>query len=382
MPLRIVHIINSLAQGGAERSLTRLSLATAPLAHEQHEVVTLLDGGFFAPEIRAAGVDVTELRLRRGSSPSGTVGGRRAAQELVTARRPDVLVCWLYQSCVVGSAAKLALPRTRLIWNLRGTATPPDLMSRSHRVSVRALAMSSSLPWAIAVNSRSGRRDHEAVGFRPRRWAYVPNGFDPDDWTPDPGTRERVRRSLGVPASTVVYVMVARAEPQKDHATLLSAFDDLASRYPDVHLLLIGRGTDELEIPAASKERVSAIGARSDVRYWLAGADVGVLSSAYGEGLPNAVAEKMLAGLPCVVTDTGDAGLLVGGTGRVVAASDPASLTAALEGFANLEEGERRRRGAMARERVKERYSTAAMVKGFRRLWEDRADRGGVSCSV
>lgn len=370
-PVRIAHLINSLEQGGAERVLVELLERTASDARQQHEVVTLLAGGFHSHGVRNAGAPLKEIGLHREGAGIGAV---LRSIRVLHRSRPDVLVCWLYQSCVIGTVAKPLLPRTRLIWNLRGTAKDPEQMSRNHRISVRLLGPLSMVPWAIAVNSRAGRTDHEELGFHARRWAYVPNGFHPEAWPVDADNRARVRRELNLPETSTVFVMVARADPQKDHVSLIRAFTAVVDDGRDVHLVLVGWDTERLDVPRRAAERIRCLGPRSDVQLILTAADVGVLSSAFGEGLPNAVAEKMLSGLPCIVTDSGDSAHLVGSTGRVVARRDTLALAEAIRWFASLHPDERRGFGERARERVARLYPMSAMVAGFERLWSDLYD--------
>lgn len=366
--LRILHLSNSLNQGGAEHVLARLVTSRAHSADEHHVIITLLAGGAYTDQVRAKGIEVIELGLNGLSKAHAQMTALTASLERF---RPDVLLTWLYQACLVGTLAHATIPNSRLIWNLRGTAKDPAEASLNNRLSVRSLALLSPRPWAIAVNSRQGRLDHSGLGFRPRRWAYVPNGFDPTGWYPDESERHHMRRALGIGADAIVFAMVARADPQKDHQTLLDAFNRVAVHQCNARLLLAGRGTEDLPLTDEIRRRVIALGSRSDVDRLLRGCDIGVLSSAYGEGLPNAVAEKMLTGLPCVVTDSGDSRLLVGDTGIVVPPRDPSALAEAMAAMLESSAQERRGLGLRARERVEKRYSMAKMHAGYTRLWSD-----------
>jgi glycosyltransferase involved in cell wall biosynthesis len=163
----------------------------------------------------------------------------------------------------------------------------------------------------------------------------------------------------------------------KDHQTLLRATARLDASGRDFRLVLVGTGPKEQQTHLAEVARqlgiagrVLWLGERLDVPLVLNALDIHVLASAYGEGFPNAVAEAMATGLPCVVTDVGDAREIVGDTGIAVPPGDPEQLAAALEGLLTTPAATRRELGQRARQRILDRYSVSRMVEDSLRLYE------------
>ncbi len=134
--------------------------------------------------------------------------------------------------------------------------------------------------------------------------------------------------------------MTARLSVIKDHPTLLRAVAQLADRVPNLLLELAGDGETRpaLEALAASLHlgaRVRFLGDVGDVPATLRRWDLFAYATTPDEGLGNAVAEAMVAGLPCVVTEVGPMREFFedtpdGPTVRLVPPADPAALAAAL----------------------------------------------------
>src|SRR5262249_10390758 len=110
---------------------------------------------------------------------------------------PAVIQSWLYHADLLAMTARWLYRRPRLVWNIRCSESIGS-------DGVRAvLARCSRLPDAVIVNSQVGRAYHERLGYRPRRWEYIPNGFDTGHLCPDAGARDRLRTELGIAPEAV-----------------------------------------------------------------------------------------------------------------------------------------------------------------------------------
>ncbi len=102
-------------------------------------------------------------------------------------------------------------------------------------------------------------------------------------------------------------VTCGRLNVQKNHASLIRAFAKLADKYPQDNLLIYGKGEledslQQLITHLGLQNRVFLMGQSEDIASVLAGAKLFVLSSDY-EGMPNALMEALVAGVPSISTD-------------------------------------------------------------------------------
>ncbi|ASC68827.1 glycosyl transferase [Achromobacter denitrificans] len=372
--MRVLHVITGLGQGGAESVLFRL--ATYPEAGVEHTVISLTDEGIYGERLRAAGVAVRALGMKRGRV---TLGGFMELRRLIADARPDAVQTWMYHADLIGGlAARLAGVRA-IAWGIRNSGEHLERSSRSARLVLRACALlSGRVPKAIVCAAQKAAQRHADKGYRRDRLVVISNGYDLSRYTPDAAARARARAEWGVVGDAPVIGCVARWDPLKDHANLLRAVAALVRDGRDAGLrcVLIGRGmtADNPELGAlidrlGLRERLVLAGPSDDVPAAMNGLDLHVLSSC-AEGFPNVVAEAMACGVYCVVTDVGDAAYIVGDTGVVVPAEQAEALARGIEtALREVAARGRERAGEPARARVLEHFDLARMVQSYIAVW-------------
>ena len=107
---------------------------------------------------------------------------------------------------------------------------------------------------------------------------------------------------------------------------------------------------------------------------WLQALDIFALPSYANEGVPQALLQAMLAGLPCVTTHVGGIGELAidGTTALVVPPENVEALRAALERLMH-DETLRANLGGMARQHCVERFSYERMLDRMETIYREAA---------
>jgi glycosyltransferase involved in cell wall biosynthesis len=327
----IVFLVRSLDMGGAERQLVELARGLHR-AGWRVEVITFYAGGPLEPLLKADGVPLFFLH-KRGRWDILCLWN---LARFLRRSHPDIVHGYLPLPNVL---LVLLRPtgRTRVIWGIRASNMDLERYDWLARVEFWLGTMLSRFADLIICNSNAGRVYHVARGYPHATSVVVPNGISLDDFRPDASARAELRREWGIRHDEHLVGLVARLDPMKDHSNFLRAAAQVLASRSDVRFVCVGEGPSEyrrrLEILTTSlglRGRVCWVNARPDVWRVYNALDVAVLSSAFGEGFPNVVAEAMATGVPCVVTDVGDAAAVVADQGWVCPPSDSAALARAI----------------------------------------------------
>ena len=219
---------------------------------------------------------------------------------------------------------------------------------------------------------------HADIGYAANRMMVIPNGYELSRFAPDESAKRRLRSEWRIADDTFLMGMVARFDPQKDHANLLAALQQLKHLRKGFHCVLVGTGMDAGNAPLQHlletfgvADVVSLLGRRNDVPAVMNAMDLHVLSS-LGEAFPNVLAEAMACGTPCVTTDVGDAADIVGDTGWVVVPQDSAALANAVSQAMDVREMSPDlwlSRRDSSRKRIVENFSIERMVDAYSDAW-------------
>jgi glycosyltransferase involved in cell wall biosynthesis len=359
--IKLVFLVRSLDYGGAQRQLVTLARA---LDKDRFDVtvISFYSGQPLEKELEHSGVRLISLNKRGRWNVLGFL--LRLIRQ-VRVIRPDVVHGYLDIPNLLALFLK-PFVQARVVWGIRAAAIDLrqyDWLLRLASQLERVFARFADL---IIVNSTAGLEHHLAKGFPPQKMVVIPNGIDTEVFKPDREAGAKVRAEWCIAEDTKLIGTVGRLDPVKDLPTFLKAAAIVAGKRIDVRFACIGPGLasyvqklQQLTNQMGIAETVIWPGARDDISAVYNALDV-FCSSSFGESFPNAIAEAMACGIPCVVTGVGDSASVAGECGRIVPARNAEALAAGL--ISGLET-ERREVGRNARARIEENFSVEKMAK-------------------
>ena len=296
--MRVLYILDSVNRGGAEMQALDVCRNAERFGIEM--TVVAFGGGALETDFRESAVEF--IRLNRKLP----VDIYLASQLRKIIRERDVQIAHGYQA-VDGLHMYLA---TRGLKNVKKVLSFQGFIAdRRNRVASKFLIPRMD---ANIVASRGLRKWlAETDRLDTRNFEVIYNGADPERLRP---SGRSLKQELGLPDETKLFGMIAGfyRDPRKDQLTVCRSLPAVFERVPDAHCVFAGGIEDGAEgkfadcinfcVENGLTDRVHFLGARADVPDILAQLDLFVFSSLQ-EGLPVAVSEAMLAGVPMIVSD-------------------------------------------------------------------------------
>ena len=361
-PLAILHTESSLGWGGQEIRI--LSESQGFLARGHKVLLACPPQARICEEAKNWGVPIIELPIAK-KRPIGV----KALVGLLKARPVDVVCTHSSTDTWLAALALLLLGRPVPLVRLRHISAPVPRNPLSRWLYGRATAR------IVTTGEALKRQLAEQNGIPAERMDSVPTGIDAARFRP--GDRAGARARLDLRQDRILVGIVATLRSWKGHRDLIEALAGLDER---IALVIVGEGPMRDVLEADVKERgldsrVTFAGNQADVLPWLQALDIFALPSYANEGVPQALVQAMLVGLPCVTTHVGSIAELAlhEHTALVVPPEDPAALRQALERLV-ADEPLRKRLGEAARAHCAAKYSYETMLDRMETIFRQVAD--------
>jgi len=296
--------------------------------------------------------------LGRKVSPVKDFSARRELRKLIASYKPDLIYSHTFKAGALVRSLKLEVP---VIHAFHGhLMDEPELKGLKVRVVMtieRALAQRAKV--LVTVGKRVAKELLEAKVGKESQYLSIAPGVLPLELS----DREVARRNLGLEdQKRPVIAWLARVVAVKGPHRLV----ELARKIPEARFIMAGGGDLLEEIRDLAPENLTILGWQDAKDVW-AVADLAV-STSENEGMPVALIEAQLAGIPIVALDVGSvAEVIQDGKSGFVFEEFGDSYVEAVRKLA-LDATLRKEMGQSAREIAKERFGVERFTQEHLRL--------------
>ena len=369
--MKIIHIISSLDFGGAEKTLFNICKNDK---NNEHIIISLTNLGEYGKILKKKNFSVHVCDMK---STIFSLFSFYCLIRILKKYKPDIVQTWMYHGDFVGSFAARIAGVKKIIWGIRHGNLEFGKSKLTTILISRLLAkLSWSIPKLIIVCAKSAMNFHEKIGYDRKKMYLINNGYDLSIFKKTKIKKTSIREVHKINKKTPLLATVGRYSYEKDHKNLFKALKILKTKNFKFRYLLIGPkiNYDNSELVSQIKmynleDVVILLGIRKDIPIIMREIDLHILSS-NSEAFPNVVAEAMACGVPCVVTNVGEASFIVGKTGWVVPPNNPVSLSNSIKkALAELGTKKWKSKSNLARLRIKKNFEINNMINAYKIAW-------------
>jgi glycosyltransferase involved in cell wall biosynthesis len=307
--MKILHLIDTLEVGGAEKSLLdiyrRFHTTDVVMCH-------IYPGDRLKSQYEEAGIRVLSLNVQ---GKYGFPAAIRKVTGVIQREKPDLVHTTLYRSNLIGRilAPRLHLPLINSIVNDSYTPARWKNLSYSGRLKLGIVQWVDRLTAprvdSFIANSHSVKEGVcSALHIPPAAVHVIHRGRNGHQFARSSSEAlAALRAELGFNENQFILLNVARLLQRKGQTELMQAMRQVVNTIPQAHLLIAGEGPfrehlEQLRAGLGLEDHVTLLGYRSDVPALLDIANVFVFPSHY-EGHPGALVEAMFSQKPIVASD-------------------------------------------------------------------------------
>lgn len=370
----VIYIITGLSTGGAEVMLCNL-LSKINRKRFSPVVLSLMDRGTLGDRLEVLGIPLHTIGIKPEMLTPVAIW---RLINIVHQLKPDLIQGWMYHGNLAAQFASVfCSQKPPVLWSIHHSISSLTSEKKMTIAIIKLGTQLSKLTKSTVFVSRTSKSQHETLGYSSKNSCVIPNGIDISLFIPSFEAKLSVRKELDLPENTILIGLICRYHPMKDHANFLQAAALLSKNRPNIHFLLVGTEVNrenqtlqQLIQELGFFNHVHLLGERRDISRLTAALDILSSSSAYGEAFPLVVGEAMSCGVPCVVTDVGDSGWIVGNTGRVVPPRNPEALANACQELIDIGSEGRETLGKAARAKISEHFALGTVVAQYEALYE------------
>lgn len=366
---KIIHIITSLNDGGAEGVLTRLIINSPK--HTLHEVVCLGGSNKYGNILNKNNIKVHILNMKLWSMNISKI---IYLHKLLNKKKNFTVQTWLYHADFLGGILAKISGIKNIIWNIRTSEINFQTYKFTTFLIILACAILSwFIPSKIIICSKRSMTIHSKIGYK-NIFHLIQNGFQLKK-----SNKKKIlelKKKLSIKEAFVIG-NVSRYHPQKNHFFLLECFQKFIKKNSNSILVLVGSNLDkknkELQEKIKTlnlKDRVVLLGQRDDINDIYQLFDFFILPSS-SEGFPNVLAEAMLNKIPCCSSDVGDAKEILGNDGWIISSTNHSKTINVLNKAYKMKSNQKlwNNRKNRCRERILKRFPLKKMIFSYSKIW-------------
>ena len=331
--MKILYVITTLSQGGAEHVLINL-------ANRMHKEGHKVDIIYFKGNLENF-PDSNEINVHRIKITNifNMISGLINIIFFIKKNKPDIVHSHLYHPNILTRVVKYFNRKLILINSIHSGEEGKSLVRRF------AYKRTNFLPNIITNVSLTASHAVERRFSLPKNSIKtIYNGIDMNKYRYIKDSKEKICSELNLDLNCKIIISIGRLVAIKDHRTLLLAFKNFLDRVSnsEYHLLICGEGVLKEDLIKLSRNlmiynHVHFLGNRKDIPELLSASDLFVLSS-INEGLPTVLIEALACGTPCISTDcNGAAEILYNQADCIIPIGNPIAMENAIYKFLNIE---------------------------------------------